>query len=70
MNNRNVLALHIIYHNLSDRCFSHKIPVPKEEEVASLEGGLHGARKDDDDGRGGVGDDGETFPHLVQVSES
>lgn len=60
MHNWNILAPHIIHHHLPDLGFH--AAVPQEEEVAALEGGLHGAGEDDDNGRGGVGEDGEAFP--------
>lgn len=64
MDNRNVLVLDIVYDNFANIGLAEKVSVPKEEEVATLEGGLHGAGKNDDDGRGRVGNHGKTFPHL------
>ena len=59
-----VLSLHVVDHNLADAGFFNHVSVPEEQQVASLECRLHASREDDDDGRRGVGDDAEAFPHL------
>lgn len=58
-----VLAPDVVYHDLADIRVLYEVPVPQEEEVPALEGGLHAAGEDDDDGRGRVGGDGEALPH-------
>lgn len=68
MNNRYVLILDIVDHNLADICLLQPVPVPQEEEIAALEGRLHATAEDDNYGRGGVRDDRKTFPHLRKVS--
>lgn len=60
MHNRNILPPHIIHNHFPDLRF--EAAVPEEKEVAALEGGFHAAGQDYDDGRGGVGEDGEPFP--------
>ena len=60
MHNRDILASHIIHHNLAD--FRIHAPIPQQQDISALKRGLHAAGQDDDDGGGGVGDDGEAFP--------
>lgn len=64
MNNGNLLILHIVDNNIANRGFGKQLAVPEQEQIASLEGWLHGTTEDNDDRGGRVGDDGETFPHL------
>jgi hypothetical protein len=41
VDNGNVLILHIVYDNLSDRGILQQITIPQEQQISSLEGGLH-----------------------------
>lgn len=58
---------HVIHHHLAHARFGKQISVPEQKQVSSLEGRLHAAGEDDDDRRGGIADDGETFPHLLFI---
>ena len=60
MHNRNILPLHIVHHNLAH--VGPGIPIPEEEQVSTLEGGLHGPGEDNDDGRRRVRDHAEGLP--------
>lgn len=53
-----VLVADVVHDDLAHVGLGQQVPVPEEEEVATLEGGLHGSGEDDDDGGGGVGEDG------------
>lgn len=64
MDNGNVLVLDIVDHHLAHARILDEVSVPEHEEIPALEGRLHGARQDDDDGGRRVGDDGEALPHL------
>lgn len=61
MNDRNVLAPHIVHDNLAD--LRVHAAVPEKQQVAALERGLHTAGQHHDDGRGRVGRDAEPLPH-------
>lgn len=56
-----VLALDVVDYYLAD--LGGCIAVPEEEQVASLEGRLHGTGQDDHDGGGTVGNYAERLPH-------
>lgn len=55
MHNRNILPTHIIHHNLAHLRLDPSIP--QKQQIPPLEGWLHAAGEDYDDGRGGVGED-------------
>lgn len=61
MDDRNVLALDLVHDNVSHA--RRVASIPKEEQVAALEGRLHGAGQHDDDGARRVGHDAQTLPH-------
>lgn len=60
MHDRDILPLDIINHHLPHGRLPP--PVPQKQQVPALESRFHTAGQDDDDGRGGVGRDGEAFP--------
>jgi hypothetical protein len=64
VDNRNVLALHVVHDDFADVGLGHEVAVPEEEQVAALEGGFHAAGEDDDDRGGRVCEDRKAFPHL------
>lgn len=68
MDNWNVLVLDIVHDNFANVRLAQDVSVPQEQQIAALEGRFHGPRKDDNDGRWRVGDDGKTLPHLQQVA--
>lgn len=64
VDNGNILILHIVYDDLSDRGILQQIAIPQEQQISSLEGRLHRSRQNDDDRGRRVGNNREAFPHL------
>ena len=61
MHNRDILALDIVDDHLPN--LRVQPAIPQQKDVAALKGRLHAAREDDDDWRGGVGEEAEALPH-------